>query len=82
MSLKQKINGLCSELKKVIPRLEQNWGDRVPNMNAKYCACLLLCKCIETTWSAYIRSCDCIHHKSSTIPKRAVNRKLFHVLNT
>ena len=33
MSLKQKINGLCSELKKVIPRLEHNWGDRVPNMN-------------------------------------------------
>ena len=35
MSLKQKINGLCSELKKVIPRLEQIWGDRVPNMNQK-----------------------------------------------
>ena len=35
MSLKQKVNGLCSEYMKVIPRLEQTWGDRVPNMNKK-----------------------------------------------
>ena len=43
MSLKQKINGLCSELKKVIPRIEQNWGDRVPNMNKNFvpaCYCV------------------------------------------
>ena len=53
MSLKQKINGLCSELKKVIPRLEQNWGNRVPNMNkifvfACYCVSALRLRGVHT----------------------------------
>ena len=75
MSLTQKINGLCSELKKVIPRLELNLGDRVPNMNKKFRACLLLCRCIETMLSAYIKSRGCIHHKSSAKPKKKHNSK-------
>ena len=36
MNSKQKGNGLCSELKKVIPRLEQNRDGRVPNMNKNF----------------------------------------------
>ena len=43
MNLKQKGNSLCSELKKVIPRLEQNKDGRVPNMNKKFvhaCYCV------------------------------------------
>ena len=78
--MKQKINGLCSELKKVIPRLEHNWGDRVPNMNKNFLRMLVIVTCIETVWSAYIKSRGDIHHKLSTIPKRAVNRKCFHKL--
>ena len=43
MSSKKKVKGLCSELKKAIPRLEQNWNGRVPNMNKKFvpaCYCV------------------------------------------
>ena len=43
MNSKQKVNGLCSELKKLIPRLEQNWDGQVPNMNKKFvpaCYCV------------------------------------------
>ena len=76
MSLKHKSNGLCSELKEVIPKLELNWGDRVPNMNKTICACLLLCRCIEIMWSAYIKSRGCIHHKSSAKPKKNRNSKI------
>ena len=45
MSLKQQINDLYSELKKMIPRLEQSWDDRVPKMkNKKF---VHACYCID-----------------------------------
>ena len=43
MSSKQEVNGLSSELKKVIPRLEQNWDGWVPNMKKRFvpaCYCV------------------------------------------
>ena len=43
-----------------------NWGRMVPNMKRKFCACLLLCKCNETMWSAYLKSHSCIHYRTST----------------
>ena len=46
MNSKQKVNGLCSELKKVIPRLEQNCDGRVPDMNIKNF--VHACYCVDT----------------------------------
>ena len=44
MNSKQKVNCWCSELKKLIPRLEQNWDGRVPNMNKKV---VPACHCVS-----------------------------------
>ena len=54
MNSKQKVNGLCCELKKVIPRLEQNWDGRVLDTNTKnfvhacYCVDIMRLRGVHT----------------------------------